>query len=97
MGRAGSAELGASELVVTSIDHEGTGKGFLHYDYIRQAEPDGQDFSAEGNIEFLRRGTGFSKVQSVSLPEIRSYLNERGIPCQQICAHGEQNYVKRTC
>ena len=122
-----ATELGAGEIVVTSIDQEGTGQGFdlaltrriaeavpipviahggagsvadvydvivqgtadavsvaslLHYQAIQQLKPDAQDFLAEGNTEFLRRGAGFSKIQPVELPELKAHLNQHGIACR---------------
>lgn len=121
------AKLGAGELIVTSIDREGTGKGFdlkltrkiaeavsipviasggagkisdiydvitegkadavsvasfLHYDSIRHFESEQDDFSKEGNIEFLRHKTNFSKVKSASLPDIKEYLISYGVSCR---------------
>lgn len=120
-----AAELGAGELVVTSIDREGTGKGFdleltskiaravsvpviacggagvldhvsevvlqsradavclasmLHYNLVDRVLTG--DFSAEGNIEYLKSGRSFSKVRGASLPEIKAHLAGRGIPCR---------------
>jgi cyclase len=120
-------KLGAGELVVTSIDREGTGEGFdleltqqiaeavsipviaaggagtvehlfevimegkadavcvaslVHYNFIRIQQIEGKDFSSEGNIEFLqgKRGEkGFSKIQDVTLPEIKKYLIQKGL------------------
>jgi cyclase len=122
-----AVELGAGELMVTSIDREGTGKGFdidltrrisetvpvpvvagggagtiqdiydvidqgradavalasiLHYNYIKRENSANGDYSQEGNIEFLRRGTGYSKIQDASLLEIKTYLSERGVDCR---------------
>ena len=122
-----AVELGAGELMVTSIDREGTGKGFdidlirrisetvpvpvvagggagtiqdicgvidqgradavalasiLHYNYIKSENSANADYSLEGNTEFLRRGTGNSKIQDVSLLDIKTYLGERGIDCR---------------
>jgi cyclase len=124
--------LGAGELVVTSIDKEGTGEGFdldlirqiaesvpvpviasggagelrhihdvvvrgkadavsvasiLHYHYVRHGDQEDADFAQEGNVEFLkgRRGAkGFSKIQDRTLPEIKTYLIGRGIPCRDV-------------
>jgi cyclase len=118
--------LGAGEILLTSIDCEGTGKGFdidltariadsvsipviacggagnssdilnviekghadavsmasiLHYNYIRQFYSQ-DDFSSEGNIEFLRSGRGFSKVQETALPEIKQHAMKNGIFCR---------------
>ena len=120
------AELGAGEILLTSIDREGTGRGFdldlirrvaesvpipviacggagkvddisdaivagkanavcvasvLHYNYIRQYYSN-DDYTMEGNVEFLRSGQAFTKVQMVSLPDIKSDLIRRNIPCR---------------
>jgi cyclase len=122
------AELGAGEILLTSIDCEGTGMGFdlsltrkvaqsvsipviacggagkidhvydvvaqgkadavsvasiLHYSYICQHYTD-DDYSSEGNIEFLRSGRGFSRVQGATLAEIKDYLRQRNIPCRLV-------------
>lgn len=131
-----AVELGAGELMVTSIDREGTGKGFdldltrrisesvsvpvvagggagtiqdiydviaqggadavalasiLHYEYIKRENSANADYSLEGNTEFLRRGTGYSKIQDASLLEIKAYLADHGVDCrlpQKEAAHG---------
>jgi cyclase len=120
------AELGAGEILLISIDHEGTGQGFdieltrrvarsvsipviacggagqmnhicdvvtagqadaisvasiLHYNYIRQYYTD-DDYSSEGNIEFLCGGREFSKVQSTTLAEIKTDLIQRNVLCR---------------
>jgi len=122
-----AAKLGAGELLVTSIDREGTGKGFdleltrniaesvsipviasggagtfshiyevvtqgkadavsiaslLHYDSLRHLEVQKGDFSGEGNIEFLKHKTDFSKVEPASIPDIKEYLIDRGVACR---------------
>lgn len=124
-----AAELGAGELLVTSVDREGTGSGFdlelirrisesvsipviacggggkishvvevaeagkadavclasmLHYEFLEHSNPD-DDFSDEGNIEYLRnrRGyQGYSKVQQANLTEIKEHLSLNGISCR---------------
>ena len=123
-----AVELGAGELMVTSIDKEGTGNGFdfeltraiaekvpvpiiagggagkmedvvevitkgkadavalaslLHYHEIRQAENNYKDYSSEGNTEFLRRGTGFSKIKDASITEVKNYLSIHNLQCRQ--------------
>jgi len=123
---ARAVELGAGEIVVTSINREGTGEGFdleltraiaesvsvpvvahggagrpadvydaiargradavsmasiLHYDCIRHIRTSDGDFSDEGNVEFLMRGTEFSKIQPAGLSDIKSYLVEHGVEC----------------
>jgi cyclase len=123
-------ELGAGELMVTSINQEGTGEGFdltltrriaesvsipviacggagkvdhiydviaeskadavsvasiLHYNFIRHADYDEDEFAVEGNVEFLqgRRGkVSFSKIQDVTLPAIKKGLMQRGVECR---------------
>lgn len=120
-----ATELGAGELLVTSVDREGTGKGFdleltrqiaesvpipviacggagkvehvkevisigkadavsvasiLHYHRIQQGETAADP--AEGNTEFLRRRTGYGKMQPVSLVELKSRLLEYDIDCR---------------
>jgi cyclase len=122
-----AVELGAGELLITSINQEGTGKGFdleltrqiassvsvpviagggagrvadvievirhgkadavclasiLHYSFIKNAKMTEGDFSKEGNIEFLRSGVGFSKVDDTTLAEIKIHLAECGIKCR---------------
>ena len=123
-----AVELGAGELVITSIDREGTGRGFdldltrriaetvpvpviahggagkasdvrdvitqgkadavtvaslLHYHCIQNVKVDEDEFTDEGNIEFLRRGGNvFSRIQTVPLPDIKSYLVQQGVPCR---------------
>lgn len=122
-----AAELGAGELLVTSIDREGTGKGFdleltrriaeavpvpiiaaggagrvsdvrdviaeghadavcvasiLHYHYFRHNDYDESDFKKEGNIEHLRRKTGFANIEEVTLPQIKEHLLTYGIDCR---------------
>jgi len=122
-----AAELGAGELMVTSINNEGTGKGFdleltrriaeaveipviagggagqmkdvsevitqgraeavclasiLHYNYIKHHRDSVEVYSEEGNIEFLHRGGGFSKIHDVMIPEIKEYLVKQGVDCR---------------
>jgi cyclase len=118
--------LGAGELVITSVDKEGTGSGFdfelvqqiaekvsipviahggagklddfekvvnhskadaiavasvLHYDFIQKHEQE-IDTEKEGNVSFLKSGRSFTKIQPVSLPEIKKYLADQGVPCR---------------
>ena len=110
-------KLGAGELMVTSINKEGTGEGFdleltrriaesvsvpviagggagkvndvynvliqgkaeavalasiLHYNFIRYNSATDEDYSQEGNIEFLKCGKTFSKIQDITIDEIKS-------------------------
>jgi cyclase len=122
-----AVELGAGEIMITSIEREGTGKGFdleltrqvaecvtvpviagggagkiehvrdaiiegraeavalasiLHYNYIRQHSGVNEDYSVEGNTEFLKKPGGFSMIKDMELPAIKSYLTERQIECR---------------
>jgi cyclase len=122
-----AAELGAGELVVTSVDREGTGKGFdidliariatsvpipviacggaacrehvheviqrgradavavascLHYSVIKSNVLQPAEYQSEGNIEFLKRQTGFSKIQGTNLREIKQYLYDQRVDCR---------------
>ena len=123
-----AAELGAGELIVTSIDREGTGKGFdleltrriaesvpipviacggagrlsdihevvdrgkadavclasvLHYNYLRSYDAK-DEFSEEGNVEYLKSGRGFSNIQDATLPAIKDYLSQQLVPCRPV-------------
>jgi len=120
-----AVELGAGELMVTSIDREGTGQGFdleliravaqsvpvpviacggagklehvsqafsqgraqavslasiLHYRHAQELAVSEGEFAAEGNIEFLKKGGSFGKVEPASLPEINDHLRRAGLP-----------------
>jgi cyclase len=122
-----AVELGAGELMVTSINKEGTGEGFdleltrriaetvpvpviagggagkindvydvltqgkaeavalasiLHYNFIRGNSDTNEGYAGEGNIEFLKRGKTFSKIQDAALEEIKAYLSEHGVDCR---------------
>lgn len=122
-----AAELGAGELLVTSISHEGTGKGYdteligkiakavpipviacggagtthhiveiiqegraeaiclaslLHYNFVPNYPYEDQDFSTEGNVDFLRQETVFSKIERTSLPAIKGALRHSQIDCR---------------
>jgi imidazole glycerol-phosphate synthase subunit HisF len=122
-----AVELGAGELMVTSINKEGTGEGFdleltrriaesvsvpviagggagkvndvydiliqgkaeavalasiLHYNFIKCNSATDEDYTQEGNVEFLKRGKTFSKIQDTTLDEIKLYLSELGVDCR---------------
>ncbi len=119
-------DLGAGEILLTSIDRDGTGQGFdqelvrgvatsvgipviacggagrishvhdviaegkadavsaasmLHYNFIQNHYTD-DDYSAEGNIEFLRNIRKYTRVEGATIPEIKTYLDGKGIPCR---------------
>jgi cyclase len=120
-------ERGAGEILLTSVDREGTGMGFdieltrriaeavpipviahggagelkhvrdvivegradavalasiLHYDLIEKHRMLDADYTREGNIEFLKNGTTFSRIKPVSLPEIKEYLVNHELECR---------------
>lgn len=122
-----AVELGAGELMITSIDRDGTGKGFdlelihriaqnvpvpviagggagkledihqviiqgnadavclasiLHYNFIRHYRATNEDYSQEGNTEFLKNVKGFSLIQDATLPDVKSYLAQRQVDCR---------------
>ncbi len=68
---------------------EAVGKGadavaissMLHYDFINRHSKD-NDYEIEGNIEFLKSGRQFSRIDSMSLPEIKKQLHESGVDCR---------------
>ena len=119
--------LGAGELLVTSIDNEGTGSGFdleltrkiaesvpvpviacggagtvdhvyrvivegkadavslastLHYNFIKHNRYRDEDFAAEGNIRFLSKGNGFSKIQEAPISSVKEHLIHRAVECR---------------
>jgi imidazole glycerol-phosphate synthase subunit HisF len=119
-----AAELGAGELMVTSINNEGTGKGFdieltrriaesvaipviagggagkladvgdvitrghadavsiasmFHYDAVSRTDGGNGDYSDEGNTEFLKKGTAFSRIQAMSISRVKAHLTASGI------------------
>ncbi len=116
--------LGAGELLVTSVDREGTGRGFdvdlvksiaesssipviahggagdighviqaitegwadavcvaslLHYEALKDILFEESDFTAEGNIEFRKKGRNFTKVKAIPLPDLKQGLSMAGI------------------
>ncbi len=121
-------ELGAGEIMLTSIDQEGTGDGYdleltkmvagtvsipviasggagkvehveqvisqgkadavavaslLHYDFIKQ-HLNIYETENEGNIEFLKSGRSFSKIETADFHEIKCYLYGNGIECRYV-------------
>lgn len=115
--------LGAGEIIITSVDKEGTGKGYdidltkmvsqnvsipvvacggagspgdiyqvikeggadaiiiasiLHYDYIKN-HTSFDDFTNEGNTEFLKKGQAYSKIKTTNIKEIKAYLKDKGV------------------
>jgi cyclase len=126
-----AVELGAGEIMITSIDREGTGKGFdvelikkiaatvpvpviacggagdiahvtdvvreaqveavalasmLHYYFLENSETSKDDFSSEGNVEFLKHRPSISKIHPASLLEIKKQLTAQGVECREVSA-----------
>ncbi len=118
-----SEALGAGEIMITSVDREGTGSGYdieltrmvssrvsipviahggagspeniydvvhsgmadavsvasiLHYKAIEFTGCAAID-SKEGNTEFLKKGTGFSRIKPYTIADIKRHLSDRGI------------------
>ncbi len=53
----------------------------LHYDALRSIDWRTEDFSSEGNIEFIRQGakSGFSRGEPISIGRLKEILAEGGI------------------
>lgn len=132
-----AVELGAGELMVTSINKEGTGQGFdlelirrisdavsvpviagggagkikdvyealilgkaeavalasiLHYNFIRDNRATDEAYFQEGNIEFLKCGKSFSKIQDARIDEIKAYLLEHGVDCRYSLVNSDSSH-----
>lgn len=119
-----AAELGASELLITSVDRDGTGRGYdmdligpiarrvpvpviasggagktdhvadvvvdgsadavavaalLHYEAATRLVPDPTELGEDGNVEYLRRGERFTRVEAARLGAIKAAMATRGI------------------
>ena len=118
--------LGAGEIMLTSVDREGTGLGYdleltkkvatsvtipviacggagklehikdvitqgkadavsmvslLHYDFIQRRKIEA-DYAGEGNIEFLKTGGTFTRIQPTNLSTVKSFLLANHIVCR---------------
>lgn len=119
--------LGAGEILLTSIDCDGTGEGFdlelirmvsdavsipviasggagkvedvkmalvdaradavamaalLHYSSLSCGQAKMDIGSYSGNTEFLKSGIGFSKLQHVTIGDIKDYLDRQQVACR---------------
>jgi hypothetical protein len=54
----------------------------LHYHYVAEHRDESEDYSSEGNTEFILSGKGFANVQGAALPEIKSRLAQQGTDCR---------------
>ncbi|MCM8790613.1 MAG: imidazole glycerol phosphate synthase cyclase subunit [Candidatus Omnitrophica bacterium] len=131
-------EYGAGEIMITSVDREGTGEGFdielvkslagsisipliahggagsvedihrviaeggadavaiasiIHYDLITK-EVTAVDTTQEGNIEFLKKNSGFIKIRPASIAKIKAYLKDNGIVCRPVSWYEESYSAK---
>jgi cyclase len=137
-----AVDLGAGEILLTSVDREGTGKGYdleltakvststgvpviasggagepqhiaeaitlgkadavcaasiFHYALIEEMEVRSERFE-EGNIEFLQRKLpiptlGRRRIQQTSIPELKAFFNEKGIPIRKISKRSEKEEI----
>ena len=55
----------------------------LHYNYLRSYDAK-DEFSEEGNVEYLKSGRGFSNIQDATLPAIKDYLSQQLVPCRPV-------------
>lgn len=119
--------LGAGEILITSVDKEGTGEGFdhqlvkavsnsvsipviahggagsvedvakvitscnieavsiasvFHYGLLNNHTQ--TESNTEGNFEFINSGANYSKIQAISLRELKKYLHKKNIDCRYI-------------
>jgi imidazole glycerol-phosphate synthase subunit HisF len=79
--------------VVTKGNADGIGlASILHYNFIRYHQPE-DDFSNEGNTEFLRKKSGgFSRIQDTTLGEIKKHLVAKGVYCRTNKAQINDDY-----
>lgn len=120
------SELGAGEIIITSIDKEGTGKGFdlaltkkiaelvpipviahggggeykhvydvfdigkadavclasmFHYNFVKRNRYE-DDFSSEGNIEYLKNDRGHSRFEGASIYNLKKSLIKNEMFCR---------------
>lgn len=118
------AELGAGEICITSVDREGTGKGYdlelvkritdavpipviahggagsvqdvcnavddghadsvclasvLHYEAIQRFEHGDDEFHGEGNVEFMKAGRRFSRIQEADIQTLKAAMTAADI------------------
>ncbi len=56
----------------------------LHYECMNKIKYDEAYFAEEGNIDFLKKGAAFTKIQPTSLKELKNYLSRNGVPCREL-------------
>lgn len=85
-GGSGHAEQVAASLVATRADAVAIGS-MLHYEAIEQYDPAGDDFSTEGNVEFLMNRSRSRLIEPTCIREIKACLDRTGITT---CNHREE-------
>lgn len=128
-------DLGAGEIVITSVDREGTGSGFdieliqmvtdevtvpviahggagnldhihkiikigkadavliasmLHYGSFKEINK-ANEYKKEGNIEFLKSGSFFSKINNAEIQTIKNFLHKKNILCRHDIFHEDND------
>jgi len=56
----------------------------LHYNFIEHCKISDEDFYEEGNIVFLKSGLTAYRAQNASIPEIKQFLQRRGVNCREV-------------
>ena len=54
----------------------------LHYNYVRHYRATNEDYSEEGNTEFLKNVNRFSMIKDTSLADIKTSLVEHNVQCR---------------
>ena len=55
----------------------------LHYHYV-SSHSDASLDNGEGNVEYLRSGRGFSRINHASVPEVKQFLYDQNIDCRLV-------------
>ncbi|XZE55155.1 imidazole glycerol phosphate synthase subunit HisF [Planctomycetaceae bacterium SH139] len=53
----------------------------LHYGYANEKREINTE-SSEGNLQFLRSGAAFARIQNATVAEIKAQVSQSGIPCR---------------
>ncbi len=84
IAHGGAGSIDDIEKVIKTSNVESVAiASILHYGYLSKniEELEKRD---EGNFEFLKKGTGFKKINPTDLSEIRTKLLSKGINCRKI-------------
>lgn len=63
----------------------------IHYDYLKNKQYVIDHNKEEGNIEFLKKATGFSKITPCSIEDIKRSMRDAGIFCRYTNESGRKN------